>query len=883
VQRADPELPIRARKQAKGSAERLDSESHWGVPIEKLLDVTKKSLVVIGLPGAGKSYALSQSVNRHAQALHQLCLEENPDWARAVVPVLADLKLYDGNLWSLVERTLPLDLPLKVLTQTFTTRIYLDSFNEMPRRFLEDGSYEADFRSFFERMGSAFIAIGSRTTDGLLAFGLPVFSLDEIEAGYVTAALSKIGVRLSGRFATELGRLFQKPFYFQLLTHGQIQLPSEPRPRDLYDAYFSQLSREASERFGTAVDLQLALRPWAHDALDSGEEARPLHTLLVALQRHCALIPSGDLMNWLIAKSVLLPYSGGRLAMFHQSVTEFLAAAELAHAFVRDRSIVRRKLMSRRWDQALLLAASMLPANESQSFLDFVVAADLPLALRASKYLEGEQEAVVEYLLSEILRQPYAADDFEAEFEIADALAEHVPVTANHLNLLRELVLRRNLIGGAAIKCRARLQGAKCKPELFSWLREYFDDYNFCANGIAPALQPFVDHSDLEKIAELAASLAEEVSAHIRDSFAPFDGFTYACRMLLRNIDPRVVVERMAPDDTAPLINAFIACRVLQDHKTETALSLAGTLLLRDIKPAAATIYFIAEYSEEQLSWESFDRRHAAKLIDRIALDGCWSVSALSLLCEAREDLAEWTIARSEEKSTFVRAVLLCCASGDEEPIFSALTNFIAMKPEQWRNEPIQMLGRIELDWSGRETLLVAVLRLRNLDLASAILRQLTDYGRRIGPRDFDIGPVEWWLDWLLELEDSGDGFWLEMRLARLFSQHLPADARRALLNEFNNPESPYRVILARSILAVQTGFTMDDVSETAHDFLLSQLSQDQVDFEEHLLSRWATESFCENQLVPLLETTADPVVANNLKRILRDAGKRHGRRYIVG
>lgn len=884
VQVVAPELPIQAHKESKGSFERFDPETHWTIPVEKLLDFTPKGMVMIGLPGAGKTYAMSQSAKRHAHDLHNLCLEESPDWSRAVVPVLADLKLYDGNLWSLVERTLPLDLALEELTQTFTTRIYLDSFNEMPRNFLEDGSYETDFRRFLERVGSAFVAIGSRTTDGLLAFDLPVFSLDEIDSTYVNAALSRAGVHLTGRFATELERLFQKPFYFQLLVHGQIQLPKEPRPRDLYEAYFSQLSREASQRFDTDLDLQSALQCWAYDALDSGEEARPLETLLNALQGHCASIAPSDLTNWLISKIVVLPYSGGRVALFHQSVTEFLAASELAHAFVRDRTIVRRKLASRRWDQALLLAASMLPDHESRSFLDFVVAADFPLALRASKYLESEQEEIVAYLLFEILRQTSGSRDFETESALSHGLKHHVPLTANHLGLLQELVRRRNIIGGAALVRLVQLKGAECKPELFSLLAEYPDDFNFCANGVAPALQPWVDPSDLDKIVELAASLADKVSSEDEVGIEPVQGFIPACAMVLKDIDPRVVIDRLVPNHTPPLINTAIACEVLQDHKTETALSLAATLLLKDVKNAAVAIYFIANHSDEQLSWNSFDTRHVSKLIEWIARDEFWSVSALSLLCEAREDLAKWTIGRSEEKSEFVRAVLRYCASGDTDPVFSTLSNFIAMEPGQWRGEPIQVLDQIELDWIGRESQLVAVLRLRNSALALSILSRLSGFPRVVGLGDLDIGPIEWWLEWLSELEDSENGFWIEKRLAQLFSKHLPVGTRRAFLNEFNKPDSPHRAVLARSILPVQSGFTTDDLSETGREFLLAQLAQDRyASIEGHLLGKWATESFCETQLVPLLEKTSDKTVADNLQRILMEAGKRHGRRYLVG
>jgi hypothetical protein len=883
VQVVAPELPVRARKQSKGSFQRFDPQTNWKIAVEKLLDFTPKGMVMIGLPGAGKTYAMSQSAKRHAHDLHHLCLEESPDWSRAVVPVLADLKLYEGNLWSLVERTLPLDLPLKELTQTFTTRIYLDSFNEMPRNFLEDGSYEADFRRFLERVGPAFVAIGSRTTDGLLAFDLPVYSLDEIDATYVNAALSRAGVHLTGRFATELERLFQKPFYFQLLIHGQVQLPKEPRPRDLYEAYFSQLSREASHRFHIDLDLQSALQSWAYEALDSGQEARPLETLLHTLQRLCGSIAPSALTNWLISKFVVLPYSGGRVALFHQSVTEFLAASELAHTFVRDRTIVRRKLASRRWDQALLLAASMLPDHESRSFLDFVVAADFPLALRASKYLESEQEEIAAYLLAEILRQTSDSKDFETVSEIARALKRHVPVTANHVGLLRELAGRRNLIGGAAVERLVQLKGAECKPELFSLLAKHPEDYNFCANGVARALQQLADPSDVEEIAETATSLADKVTSEDERGIEPAHGFIAACAIVLRDMDPHAVVNRLVPKDAAvPLINAAIVGRVLKEHKTERALSLAAALLLRDIKYMTVTIYFIGKYPVEQLSWNGFDERHVRKLMEWIALTDFWIVEALSLLCKARADLAKWALDDSQGNSAFVRAVLRYCATGETEPVFSALGSFIATPAQQWNSEPIQLLKSIELDWRGRETLLVALLRLRNVDLAFSILNQLGALRRDVGLSDLDIGPVEWWMEWLSELDASA--YWMEKRLAELFSKHLPASTRRAFLNEFNKPDSPYRDVLARSILVEQSGFTTDDLSETGLDFLLAQLSRDRfAGFDGHFLGKWATESFCENQLVPLLEQTSDKTTAKNLQRILRDAGRRHGRRYLVG
>ena len=48
------------------------------------------------------------------------------------MPVVADLKLYRGNLHELVSQTLPASLPLDEMVRRFKVKIFLDSFNEIP-------------------------------------------------------------------------------------------------------------------------------------------------------------------------------------------------------------------------------------------------------------------------------------------------------------------------------------------------------------------------------------------------------------------------------------------------------------------------------------------------------------------------------------------------------------------------------------------------------------------------------------------------------------------------------------------------------------------------------------------------------------------------------
>jgi len=322
VPAADPEFPLRTRNyqgHRYGTYElRLDKYDHWQV--EKLLDTGPDRFSIIGPPGAGKSYALRRSAMRLASQLHDTCLQEKPAWQGVVIPVLADLKLYAGNLWETVEQMLPLGLRLEDISRRFRLKILLDSFNELPRRYVETSSYEADFRSFLDRIGGASIIVGSRTTDGLSVFAFPSYVLDEIDEKFVARAIAEAGLSIEGRFKTELLQLLQKPFYFQLVSSNKISIPREPHPKDLYEGYFAQVSAAFHARFDVPIDLQRLLSEVAYEGLDQGEEAQPQRRVIALLSSQLAealgsTISSADVVNWLVSKEVLLAYSGERIAI----------------------------------------------------------------------------------------------------------------------------------------------------------------------------------------------------------------------------------------------------------------------------------------------------------------------------------------------------------------------------------------------------------------------------------------------------------------------------------------------------------------------------------------------------------------------------------------
>ena len=115
-----------------------------------LLHGELKRVALTGLPGAGKSYAMRRAAAWMAEELFHACLEGSFADRSVPIPIFADLKLYRGNLAALVNETLPGSISLGELAECFRVIVFLDSFNEMPREYWDNASYEQDLRNFWK-------------------------------------------------------------------------------------------------------------------------------------------------------------------------------------------------------------------------------------------------------------------------------------------------------------------------------------------------------------------------------------------------------------------------------------------------------------------------------------------------------------------------------------------------------------------------------------------------------------------------------------------------------------------------------------------------------------------------------------------------------------
>ena len=447
------QLRVHAERASPGRAGRrdwLDRFDHS--PVEGFLDGGPARTLLIGLPGAGKSYAVRRSAARLAEELNKSCLAESFERESVVVPILVDLKMYEGNLTELLNETLPAGLPFEMLSRDFKVKIFLDSFNEMPREHLENGTAESDFAKFAAGLGKSSIVVASRTVDGLGGLELSTYTLDHVDEKDVVSELERVNVTVAGTFSHEVMALLQRPFYLAYVTSGAIQLPEYTHPKDFYRELLGNTNKAFEERFNTEFEIETVLARVAYDAIDRGEEAFALEEFLriFGMDGRCATagIDALGVANWLVSRSMFVPYSGGRVAFVHQSVTEFLAASELARRYGSDPRVLKEKLANRSWDQALFLCLSLVPTTVGEAFLEDVIDADFALGLRAAKYLEVGRDEVVARLLSEIPGRIHEWRSFEMEIEASVEFG--LPIGDVHEVHLRALVALGDTMGLSA-------------------------------------------------------------------------------------------------------------------------------------------------------------------------------------------------------------------------------------------------------------------------------------------------------------------------------------------------------------------------------------------------------------------------------------------------
>ncbi len=880
-----PEIPLRVKADRSTRWQAADWRFE-DADLTQFLAAGPPQRVLIGLPGAGKSYALRRAAARAAEALQQACLTEVFDAATTVVPVVADMKLYAGDLRALLEQALPEQLSFEALTRTCRVHVLLDSFNEMPREQWEQDTYEADLAGFVRAYPHLLLTISSRTTEGLAKLQLPTYDIAAIDDAFLRQELQRLEISVAGAFGDELLALLSKPFFYQLVARRTVQLPAAPRPRDVYASFFERLTARFATRFGCSLDLTKALCGAAYEAINTGQEAMPRALPLQALRRALGLVVSPqkptpeDVLNWLVSEDVLLPYAGQRLAFFHQSVTEYLAATELARRYTASPAILAEKLTYTRWDQALFLTLSLLPPQPGEAFLNQVLEADLHLAARAAKYLEEGSEAVVSKILDRAIEQ----EDTDGWLAL--------PVTTAHDNQLRRLT-ELNDDCHDVYQLLARLHGPAIKEELISRLIAADDaDLSVESYSIGSGLQLLLTEVD---IPSLLTRLEQAQAVYIAAN-QPEDAYDLEKKMgaaLGIDVFPIKLIREWLLDPARPATTLSTRTKVLVEaidaHEQlaypnadyqYTLQVLAELLLLRE--ESTATEICRRHHTDELLTtgWECFTAAHVAALFDTADQSPSGSsLLALGLLAEVRPDLRLVAEALAST-CTGLKQYCLRLALGQDHstPLLGVLQQAVAEATTDWQNKEWEWLQSVPLDMRSQPDLVSDMIRLRNPHVIAMLANC---HYRWIGLGAHQL-PLDWSLEWFRELQDSNKA--TTEHLLAVLTHGTDQETLLEWLTEFNLPETPYRNEISRLLARMRlhsADLTTEDLSDSAIAYLLNKLQyEENTYYAVNILGELASETFVREYLLPL--RPADPIGIRNLRKVLDEAGRRHQRRYLV-
>jgi hypothetical protein len=834
-------------------------------------------MVVEGPPGSGKTFAIRQAVRLIARSLEDACLSD-PDVGLADlrVPVIIECRDYDGSIVAMVERALPPDVRLADLLAARAGVFFLDGVNEAPSESYEDNRLQSDLASFLETADANTVVLATRFGDDLQHLMLPTYALDRISSDYVRSEIDRAGLDPATVNPDTL-RLLERPLYFAAWKSGRIEITHVTTVHEVYSQLVDGVEREAREWFELG-DLRPAglFGRIAYSMIDAGELSASL------AQVHAELRPAlrnrvdtNEFVNFLIANGVLVATPMRRLAFFHHSVAEYFAAGYLARLIEVDGSVVRHCLSRHAFDQVLLLALDYLETNKADAVFEQIMSVDAAMALRALDYLEDRRwdwtrKALRFLATSEI--------SFDHGIKIGSAFSR-LRVGEDLAPELLAVVEAGGSLGGHAAALLWRLS-----PQHRSAVLDLICDPSRGFNFLARLTESLGDIST-EEVYEVLRRieripLDDKVVARLRlgDEVDEFVGLIHGAAEMLRHLPVHAIAEYGRA--TSSLLVKSIVCDALDRSRDPEAIRFVEQCVLNGEDFALSALYFQVMYGHPK---DQPIPRPSVGLVASLTSAMCegrqaqWVFPVLHTIVNNFPDLAS-ELRGMPDKSPFWAAAAAFLV-GDLDKFF-ALLEKLAENGPQYPRDAVEALTYVEIDWQDRASILVSLLRLRDLRLAGAILPRLRHSNAypslRIGLVD-----VEWWLEWLQDAERSNQERMTSWGLGDFLALGTDDDTQTRIVECFET-NLAMRETISELILPKMAQVTLESLSRSSVDWLVAQLGiRKYSTARPSPLARMATEEFVQSRLLPLLIENPSGLLRNNLVSTLESAGRSHRRRYI--
>jgi len=647
------------------------------------------------------------------------------------------------------------------------------------------------------------------------------------------------------------------------------QSPGRRSPRRYLCILYSDLYRRFEERFSAKQPLIAILARIAYRALDAEREAFPLSWLTDEFLMTGGASPAlaQEMVNWLISCDALIPYSGGRASFIHQSITEYCAALELVRLCEAGAFSLRDTVALKKWDQCLFMALGMMADGEAEEILDFLSRTDLGLAFNAVRYADDNQSAEVAKLLGILIAR--ARSDL-GSLHTFFALSR-LPLGVEHAAYLEEILNFGGSLAAQAVEALAAIRGPSFKPTLLKLIEGQIDDFNF-SRGIVRALKPLVDESDLTRLLQVALSAASNPdSGTVGDLLAHFDA------------DMLIAAARGSADSPLPVGLIKPLCQALEHRKDKRSFEILADFILDSNYDAVTALYF-------RLPRDGNDCRELVSSLTIEHVHAIWRArfaeyfwnGVLRRLCHVRADFAEEVASIARCEKGIERIALLDCLDSDLTVIHEELERLVSQSDAELARQPFNIFFLAKLDWTGTGSLyprlLVRSVKLLRRSLLGDSLPSNIKGLCLLGPDV--LMPL---VDMAVALPPGTDAWWEKRLLGNIVGRYGNKATRAYLLDQLAHGENRIRHWIKVCVLSFIESVSTDDMSDDAIAFLLADLSRDNAfnEFSNNPLGHAASERFVSERLIPLARG-ASGIVLENLGIVLKAAGNRHGRRYLL-
>lgn len=831
----------------------------WGRPVstEDMLQMEERGYTLTGSPGSGKTFFMKRYCAAQAGRLL--------DWCRSsrrrnmpLIPVYIDLKHYSGvgSIGRMIEEQFPDEALVRRLLDDGRVLYMLDSYNEIESRYTDDAECCRDVAMFLLYKDAI---VASRT--GTRERSYKNYKLEAVEESYVKEYLCGKGLGSLTDHPVIMG-IFRTPLYFQLLRSGRINVEEASTANDIYHSYFRYLNRNIRERFGIRADVIPMLRNLAFELFDRGAETFLLEDISDCVEHKVPEYTERqrkELLNFLMDRlRFLIPLPEGKAMFFHQSVTEYLAAAGMACRGTW-RQALNEHLDDLRWNQVFLFAAGFYDGEEAAEYIEALLKADSLLAAQAAEYVREGTKQCTMLVLEHLYRQSDSKLlDYYIQLEEAYV---RLPVTGQHEEILRRLMEKGNLLGGIAGGWLLSVCGNEVKDEMIRLIfRHCRDDFNFVTR-IAGVLRGYITEEDYKKIviglhdyedgpedglfgfSELAYGFSLEQVAGIFENAGE-----------LNHVQRQVLAEILGNEGSR---DAFEMClnRYL-DGWDEMLFSLYRFVWSDDVPGEAA----------------------GAALVDRLMRDiglgkERWAVGLLYALYHKSDAAAKYVRSRLKYTSGVVRLAFYYVIGKNRTKSF--FSSFISML--YWEELPDGMVDAFgEADWTDYAGSVVRVLYEQGR--TDALARFLDSLEGKADSLHLDAGMMSILLTVLKSCDDCG----IRYAVGKFTGEHADRDA---LLRLYYLMDSGVRTWMRFYVLPYVGYLKREDFPEEEIQLMLDDLrkydlDEDIVYSDELLLVNISDGAFVEDVLEPMMGEDGE-IVLRNVRMVLEKAGEAHGKRYV--